>query len=103
MKNFWVTTLSLVLASAIGANGQAALGALGTVVGLFLLAAAREPILALIASFISGAASIIALTTFFVSAQVSLPEWVRGRGLAKIRRGNAVNLTHINSSSPSMT
>ena len=35
-----------------------------------------------IASFISGAASIVALTTFFVSAQVALPEWVRGRGLA---------------------
>ena len=35
-----------------------------------------------IASFIAGAASIVALTTFFVSAQVALPEWVRGRGLA---------------------
>jgi predicted MFS family arabinose efflux permease len=66
----------------LGANGQAALAAIGTVVSLFLLAAAREPILALIASFISGAASIVALTTFFVSAQVSLPQWVRGRGLA---------------------
>ena len=38
--------------------------------------------LAFVASFISGAASIVALTTFFVSAQVALPEWVRGRGLA---------------------
>ncbi|HEY1863699.1 MAG TPA: MFS transporter [Roseiarcus sp.] len=66
----------------LGANGQAALGALGTVVSLCLLAAAREPILALIASFISGGASIIALTAFFVSAQVALPQWVRGRGLA---------------------
>ena len=66
----------------LGANGQAALGAIGTVVALFLLAAAREPMLALIASFIYGAASIVALTTFFVSAQVALPEWVRGRGLA---------------------
>jgi predicted MFS family arabinose efflux permease len=65
-----------------GANGQAALGALGTVVSLVLLAAAHEPVLAFIASFISGAASIVALTTFFVSAQVSLPQWVRGRGLA---------------------
>jgi predicted MFS family arabinose efflux permease len=66
----------------LGANGQAALGALGTVASLFLLAAAREPVLAFVASFISGAASIVALTTFFVSAQVSLPQWVRGRGLA---------------------
>ena len=31
----------------LGANGQAALGALGTVVALFLLASAREPVLAL--------------------------------------------------------
>jgi hypothetical protein len=66
----------------LGANGQAALGAIGTVVSLCLLASAREPIMAFVASFISGAASIVALTTFFVSAQVALPEWVRGRGLA---------------------
>jgi predicted MFS family arabinose efflux permease len=66
----------------LGANGQAALGAVGTVVSLCLLASAREPIMALVASFIFGAASIVVLTTFFVSAQVALPEWVRGRGLA---------------------
>jgi MFS family permease len=66
----------------LGANGQVALGALGTVLSLCLLAAAHEPVLALTASFVSGAASIIALTAFFVSAQVALPQWVRGRGLA---------------------
>ncbi len=70
------------LKARLGANGQVALGALGTVVSLCLLAEAHEPVLALIASFISGAASIIALTAFFVSAQVALPQWVRGRGLA---------------------
>ena len=78
-----VATLALKwLKTRLGPNGQAALGAIGTAVSLFLLAAAREPILALVASFITGAASIIALTPFFVSAQVTLPEWVRGRGLA---------------------
>jgi predicted MFS family arabinose efflux permease len=78
-----VATLALNwLKRRLGANGQAALGAFGTVVSLFLLAAAREPLMAFVASFISGAASIVALTTFFVSAQVALPEWVRGRGLA---------------------
>ena len=78
-----VATLALNwLKRRFGANGQAALGVLGTAVSLFLLAAAREPVLAFIASIISGAASIVALTTFFVSAQVALPEWVRGRGLA---------------------
>ena len=78
-----VATLALNwLKRRLGANGQAALGAIGTVVSLSLLASAREPIMAFVASFISGAASIVALTTFFVSAQVALPEWVRGRGLA---------------------
>jgi MFS family permease len=66
----------------LGANGQAAFGALGTAGALFLLASAHEPLMALVASFISGAASIVGLTTYFVSAQVALPEWVRGRGLA---------------------
>ncbi len=70
------------LKTRLGPNGQAALGALGTVVSLFLLAAAHGPVVALAASFVAGASSIIALTTFFVSAQVALPEWVRGRGLA---------------------
>ncbi len=65
-----------------GANGQAALGVFGTVVSLFLLAAARGPLMALAASLVAGASSIVVLTTFFVSAQVALPEWVRGRGLA---------------------
>ena len=51
-----VATLALGwLKTRLGANGQAALGALGTVVSLFLLAAAREPVLAFVASFISGA------------------------------------------------
>ena len=66
----------------LGPNGQVALGALGTAASLCLLAAAHQPILAFAASLISGAASIIALTAFFVSAQVALPQWVRGRGLA---------------------
>jgi hypothetical protein len=66
----------------LGPNGQAALGVIGTVLSLFLLAAARGPVAALAASLLAGAASIVALTTFFVSAQVALPEWVRGRGLA---------------------
>ena len=78
-----VATLALGwLKARLGANGQAALGALGTALSLCLLAAAHEPILAFAASFISGAASIVALTAFFVSAQVVLPQWVRGRGLA---------------------
>jgi MFS family permease len=70
------------LKARLGPNGLAALGTAGTVVALALFAAAREPVFALAASLIAGASWIIALTTYFVSAQVSLPEWVRGRGLA---------------------
>jgi MFS family permease len=70
------------LKTRLGPNGLAALGAIGVVVSLFLLAAAHAPVVALAASFVAGASSIIALTTFFVSAQVALPDWVRGRGLA---------------------
>ncbi len=70
------------LKTRLGPNGLAALGAVGTIVALALFAVARQPATALAASLIAGASWIIALTTFFVSAQVSLPEWVRGRGLA---------------------
>jgi MFS family permease len=70
------------LKARLGANGLAALGTIGIAVSLFVFAAAHDPFTALAASFVAGAAWIIALTTFFVSAQVSLPEWVRGRGLA---------------------
>jgi predicted MFS family arabinose efflux permease len=78
-----LATLSLDwLKARLGPNGLAGLGTIGTVVSLFLLAAARGPAMALIASFVAGGSSIVALTTFFVSAQVALPDWVRGRGLA---------------------
>ena len=70
------------LKARLGPNGVAALGTIGIAVSLFLFAAAHDPVTAFAASLVAGAAWIIALTTFFVSAQVSLPEWVRGRGLA---------------------
>jgi quinol monooxygenase YgiN len=43
---------------------------------------AHEPVLALVASAIAGASWIATLATLSVSAQVALPDWVRGRGLA---------------------
>jgi MFS family permease len=70
------------LKARLGSNGMAALGTVGTIVALFLFAAARQPVVALAGSLIAGASWIIALTTLFVSTQVALPEWVRGRGLA---------------------
>jgi MFS family permease len=66
----------------LGPDRLAALGTLGTIAALAMYGAAREPFLAMGASFIAGACWIIVMTTLFVSAQVALPEWVRGRGLA---------------------
>ena len=44
--------------------------------------AARSTPLALAASLLAGAAWTLMMTTLFVSAQVALPDWVRGRGMA---------------------
>ena len=78
-----VGSLSLErLKSRLGPDGSAALGTLGTVLALALFAAARSPEVAMMASFVAGASWIVAMTTMFVSAQVALPDWVRGRGLA---------------------
>ncbi len=70
------------LKARFGPDGSAALGTLGTILALALFAAARGPEVAMIASFLAGASWIVAMTTMFVSAQVALPDWVRGRGLA---------------------
>jgi predicted MFS family arabinose efflux permease len=63
-------------------NRLMALGAVGQALAMVLYGFAREPVLALIASVVAGASWIAALATLGVSAQVVLPDWVRGRGLA---------------------
>jgi predicted MFS family arabinose efflux permease len=70
------------LKARLGPDRLAALGTIGTVLALTLYGAAREPAIALAASLIAGFSWIIVMTTLFVSAQVALPDWVRGRGLA---------------------
>ena len=66
----------------LGPDGMMALGAVGTVIALWGFAVAHAPALALASSLLAGASWIISVTTLFVSAQVALPSWVRGRGLA---------------------
>jgi hypothetical protein len=66
----------------LGPDRLMALGALGQALAMMLYGIAREPATALIASLIAGASWIAALATMSVSAQVALPDWVRGRGLA---------------------
>jgi MFS family permease len=70
------------LKARFGPDLSAALGTVGTILALTLFAVARQPEVAFIASFVAGASWIIVMTTLFVSAQVALPDWVRGRGLA---------------------
>ena len=66
----------------IGPDRLVAAGGIGTAATLVLFGLAREPILAMTASLIAGVSWIAILATLNVSAQVALPEWVRGRGLA---------------------
>ena len=66
----------------LGPDRLMAMGALGQAIAMVLYGLAREPVTALVASLIAGASWIAALATLTVSAQVALPDWVRGRGLA---------------------
>jgi predicted MFS family arabinose efflux permease len=70
------------LKARLGPDRLAALGTVGTIIALALYGSAHAPAIALAASLIAGASWIIMMTTLFVSAQVALPDWVRGRGLA---------------------
>ncbi len=65
-----------------GADGLVVLGEIGTALALVLFGLAREPFLAALASIIGGMSWIAAIAALNVSAQISLPDWVRGRGLA---------------------
>ena len=70
------------LKAKLGPDRQVAAGTLGTALAMVLFGLAREPATALAASIIAGASWIAVLSSINVSAQVALPDWVRGRGLA---------------------
>lgn len=70
------------LHAVFGANGLAWIGTLGTVVATALYGLAGSPATAFAASVIAGACWIATLSSLNVSAQIALPDWVRGRGLA---------------------
>ena len=57
-------------------------GMVGTAITLALYGFAHDAITALVASVLAGVSWIAVLATLAISAQVSLPDWVRGRGLA---------------------
>jgi MFS family permease len=70
------------LKARFGPDWVVALGTLGTALALVLFGLARAPASALLASFIAGICWIAVIATVSVSAQLALPDWVRGRGLA---------------------
>ena len=70
------------LRTKLGADSLVAGATLGTALATALFALAHRPAVAVLASFIAGASWIAAVASLNVSAQVALPEWVRGRGLA---------------------
>lgn len=70
------------LKAKLGADGLAIVATVGTGVALVLYAIAQNVAVALVASVAAGACWIAAISTFNVSAQLALPDWVRGRGLA---------------------
>ena len=66
----------------LGPNRLVAAGSVGTAAALVLFGTAHDPVMALTASAVAGVCWIAVLSTLNVSAQLALPEWVRGRGLA---------------------
>jgi MFS family permease len=70
------------LKAKIGPDRTVGAGTVGTAVTLVLFGLARGPVLGLSASIIAGVSWIAVLASLNVSAQVAVPDWVRGRGLA---------------------
>jgi predicted MFS family arabinose efflux permease len=70
------------LKSILGANRLVAAGSIGTAAAMVLFGMAHAAAAALAASIIAGISWICVVSTLNVSAQIALPEWVRGRGLA---------------------
>ena len=66
----------------LGPDRLVAAGSLGAAFALVLFGLAHDPITAVSACLLAGASWTVVLTKLYVSAQVALPDWARGRGLA---------------------
>jgi MFS family permease len=71
-----------LLTRKLGPDRVVAAAVIGTAVALILFGLAQQPPVALVASLLAGISWISVLATVNVSAQVALPNWVRGRGLS---------------------
>ncbi len=65
-----------------GAEWVVAAGEIGTGIALLLFGLAHNAVIAVSACLIAGVSWIGVLATLNISAQMALPDWVRGRGLA---------------------
>lgn len=70
------------LKATLGPDRLVAAGTAGTALSLVLLGVAHQPGVGIAACLVAGISWIAVLATINVSVQVSLPDWVRGRGLA---------------------
>ena len=66
----------------LGPDRLVATGSVGAGFALILFGLAQEPITAICACLLGGASWTVVLTKLYVSAQIALPDWARGRGLA---------------------
>ncbi len=66
----------------LGPNGSVAAGCIGTAVALAILAVTKNKAVAIGAVALAGVCWTGVLSSLYVSAHVSLPEWVRARGLS---------------------
>ena len=66
----------------LGPDRLVAAGSVGAAFALVLFGLAHDPITAVSACLLGGASWTVVLTKLYVSAQVALPDWARGRGLA---------------------
>jgi predicted MFS family arabinose efflux permease len=66
----------------LGADRLLSIATLASALATGLFAIAHNSATAILASLIAGASWIAAVSSLNVSAQIALPEWVRGRGLA---------------------
>jgi predicted MFS family arabinose efflux permease len=66
----------------LGPDRLLAAATAATAVSMGLFAVANNAFIAIIASLLAGVSWISSVSTLNVSAQVALPQWVRGRGLA---------------------
>ncbi|MFN3131133.1 MFS transporter [Roseibium sp.] len=75
------------LTGKLTSNQTVQFGTLGTAAALAVLALSAEAFALMAAAFLGGLSWIAVLTSFNVSAQLALPDWVRARGLAVFLMG----------------